>query len=186
MNKYTKKQLLIGGLVLLVVINLAALGTVLYNNYQQKQNQSEEIGERRYPNKTQSDSIRHPKRGDHFGQFIKEKLNFDKNQYNEFSEIRRRNRQKQMSLHKKMQEKRNRMMEELASDQPNEDKLLEINDSITEIQSELNKVLINYFKEVREICNPEQREEFNKLIRDMHERRHKQHRHSPGRQQKQK
>lgn len=184
MNKYTKKQLLIGGLVLLIAINLAALGTVLYNNYQQKHKQYEEIEERRFLNKNQHDSIRRPEKRDNFGRFIKDRLDFDKNQYNEFSGIRSQTRQKQMTLHNKMQAQRNRMMEELASDHPNDDKLLEINDSITYIQSELNKVLINYFKEVREICNPEQREEFNKLIREMHEHRHMQHRHRPGRQNK--
>ncbi|GEM_PF-719981 len=37
MNKLTKKQLMIGALILLFAINLAALGTIIYQNYQANQ-----------------------------------------------------------------------------------------------------------------------------------------------------
>ena len=37
MNKLTKKQLLVGALILLFAINLAALGTIIYQNYQSNQ-----------------------------------------------------------------------------------------------------------------------------------------------------
>ncbi|MFO8235938.1 MAG: hypothetical protein R6U04_11105 [Bacteroidales bacterium] len=186
MNKYTKKQLLIGGVILLVVINLAALGTFLYQNYQEKQSSTEYLSKKQEYRRHAPDSMKYPRAGDHFGRFLKNKLNFDEEQFNEFNKLRAKTKEKQFNLHKKIKEHRSEMMEELASDSPDEEKLHEINDSITTMQSDLNKILFNYFQKVREISNPDQRETFNQMIKEMHKHKYKQpmHRRNSGRNRK--
>ena len=184
MNKITKKQLLIGGLVLLFVINIAALGTIIYQNqkYNNERDFREEETERswhdsrrekRYERRMHEDrdDRSRPRRGNRFDQYIRDELNFDDNQFNKFLDLRAKNKEKQHAIVEKLAQKREEMMKELSSNTPDTTKLEQIAEQIGSLHKELKNKTIEHFLEVKKICNPSQEEMFNNLIRRM-ERHH--------------
>jgi Spy/CpxP family protein refolding chaperone len=177
MNRFTKKQILIGGLILLIVINLAALGTFIYQNYQQ---------ERQLPpppdkNRVQRDFREHngPDR-DRFSYFFRNKLDLNDKQFSKLRELRRKNHNDQIRIRKEIEEKTEEMMKELSSKKPDKKKLENINKEIGKLHMELNKVTIDHFLNLKENLNPDQRKELNKLIERMSKHR-KFHRHGKRR-----
>jgi len=96
MNKLTKKQLLIGGLILLFVINIAALGTIIYQNQKYKVTTEEKEYTKRpwhdhekrkrdkdFSPKDRLDKSHEKRRGNRFDYFIKDELNFDEDNLKE-------------------------------------------------------------------------------------------------------
>jgi len=168
MNRFTKKQLLIGGIILLVVINLAALGTLLYNNYE-KQSKIPPPPPRRYEKKR---NIRECESNqDRFAPFNKKRLNLDQEQFETFKELRRESQMEQTKIRKKIENRTEEMMKELSSEHPDEKKLDTINKEIGELHMELNRITIQHFSNIKKELNPNQKEELNKLIYKMSEHR---------------
>ncbi len=192
MNKLTKKQLLIGGLILLFVINIAALGTIIYQNQKYKAPaEEEEYSERSwnesrkgkrekdFRHKGHKDDGYEKKRGNRFDHFIKDELNFDEDQFSKFLDIREKNKEKQHNIVRKLSQKREKMMNELSTENPDTTKLRQIAKQIGNLHEELKKGTIEHFIQVKSICNPSQKGKFNKLIKKME--KHKKHRHRPDR-----
>jgi Spy/CpxP family protein refolding chaperone len=194
MNKLTKKQLLIGGLVLLFVINIAALGTIIYQNqkYNNHRNYQEESdrnwhdshrddrfdkNERRYDRHKHRDEMgddetrSHPRRGNRFDNYIKDKLNFNDSQFEQFLELREKSKKEQHAIVKKLAQKREEMMKELSSADPDTLKLKQTAKQIGNLHESLKNKTIQHFIQVKAICNASQKEKFNELIRRM-ERQH--------------
>ncbi len=177
MNRFTKKQLLIGGLVLLIVINLAALATFIYQNSKVDNEQSTrtpEFNERR-------EKLGPGMHDNRFSYFLKNRLDLSDKQFEQFREIRRTTSSEQQAIKKQIHSEMDKMMKELASDNPDKEKLKEINGKLGDLHQELNMILIEHFTEIRNICNAEQRKKLNKLIRKIPERRnhsmHQRHMH---------
>ena len=190
MNKLTKKQLLVGGLILLFVINIAALGTIIYQNqqYNTRQDFREEPErswrdsrrEKRYDKHMHKDrdDRSHQRRGNRFDHYIKDELNFSESQFDKFIELRVGNKDKQHAIVEKLAKKRKEMMKELSRSNPDTTKLKQIAEEIGSLHKELKNKTIEHFMEVKQICNPSQKEKFNDLIRRMEE--HHEPRYSPG------
>ncbi|MBS3807758.1 MAG: hypothetical protein KGY60_09665, partial [Bacteroidales bacterium] len=104
MNKLNRKQLLIGALILLFAINLAALGTIIYQNYQSNQNppgvsrfqpgdrplpSGKGTPGRRTPDRRMrtSDPAERPGTGRRFDHFVRERLELDERQYRQYQEL---------------------------------------------------------------------------------------------------
>jgi Spy/CpxP family protein refolding chaperone len=192
MNKLTKKQLLIGGLILLFVINIAALGTIIYQNqkYNNERNFREEEPERswrdsrrekRYDRRMHEDrdDRSRPGRGNRFDYYLKDELNFNETQFDKFLELRTKNKEAQHLIVEKLAQKRKEMMKELSSADPDSALLKEIAKEIGDLHEDLKTKTIEHFMEVKTICNPSQKEKFNTLIRRME--KHHGPMHSPGR-----
>jgi len=187
MNKLTKKQLLIGGLILLFVINIAALGTIIYQNQKYKattdeteyterpwHNDDKRKREKEYSHKGRRDEFREKRRGNRFDHFIKDELNFNEEQFSKFLDLREKNKEEQHSIVRKLSQKREEMMKELSAQNPDTTKLKQIAKEIGTLHEELKKGTIKHFIRVKAICNPSQKEVFNELIQKMekHKERH--------------
>jgi len=191
MNKLTKKQLLIGGLILLFVINIAALGTIIYQNqkYNNELDFSEEQEKSWYDSRREKRYDRHmhkdrnersrPGRGNRFDYYIKDELNFSDSQFDEYLDLRTKNKDEQHSIVEKLAQKREDMMKELSTVNPDTTKLKQIAEQIGDLHKELKNKTIEHFMEVKTICNPSQKEKFNNLIRRME--KHHRPGHRPGR-----
>ena len=192
MNKLTKKQLLISGLILLFVINIAALGTIIYQNQKYKETAKEEEypekawnesrkGEREkdFRHKGHKDDDHNKRRGNRFDYFIKDELNFDENQFSKFLDLRKKNKEKQHNIVRKLSQKRKEMMTELSTENPDTIKLQQIARQIGNLHEELKKGTIEHFIQVKAICKPSQKEKFKELIRKME--KHKAQHHGPDR-----
>mgnify|MGYP006288101235 CR=1 FL=1 len=181
MNKLTKKQLLIGGLILLFVINIAALGTIIYQN--QKYNnviQSSTDTKREWRDERHRDRDRgrrdHDKPHKHdypnrFDRYLKQELDLNDDQFSEFLEIREDNKEKQHAIVKKLSEKRSELMNELSSETPDTTKLQEISQEIGGLHKKLKETTIEHFMRLKTICSPVQKEKLNDMIQRMENHR---------------
>lgn len=184
MNKLNRKQLLIGALILLFAINLAALGTIIYQNYQSNQNPPGvsrfQPGDRPLPSGKGTPGRRTPDRrmgtrdpaerqgpGRRFDQFVREKVNLDEEQYRQYRELMEKTRQEQRNIAMKLAEKRNQMMQELATNEPDQQKLEELANDIGALHRQLKINTIDHFNAFKSICRPEQMDSLRQLMMNM-------------------
>ena len=198
MNNITKKQLLIGALILLFVINIAALGTIIYQNYQDNQQSSppyppeqrewlkERLQKNRRPDKPEriDRQARENIRG--FEYIVKRRLQLDEDQFEQFRSISFNTRKKQRDIARLLNQKRDSLMQELTKEQPDSIKMHQMASEIGELHTKLKTQTIDHFTQLKALCRPEQIERLNRMIMEMtHRSRHKpgadRNNHGPGR-----
>lgn len=173
MNTKTKKTLLIGVIIVLIVINLSALLTIYYRGKILPQKQPE------INNIKQEVQIR----GMH--RFIREELNLSDDQFKEFQEVSKSNMMKSQEISTKLNNKRLEMMNEIAKINPNPEVLDAIASDIGKLHYELKKATISHFLELKEICTEDQQENLQKMFMQMiHEQDRDQNRMGKGPREK--
>ncbi len=169
MNAKTKKTLLISTIIVLLVVNISALSTIIYNKkvHAKKQDKISNV----------QDEIR--KQG--MRRFFQEELNLSEEQFHEFKIINTKYSQDSRKIAFQMRKKRYEMMKEIAKKNPNSGNLDQIALDIGSLHYDLKKLTINHFMELKDICNEEQQEILHKMFIQMlsvqdgerMERRHK-------------
>jgi len=184
MNKLTKKQLLVGGLILLFAINLAALGTIIYQNYQSNQIppgvRKIQPGDRPLPSGKGTPGRRTPGRGmgnlnpageqvtgRRFDHYIRQRLSLDEKQFGRYQELMEKTRGEQRTIAMELAEKRNQMMQELTREDPDSLKLENLAKEIGQLHTRLKMNTMDHFRQLRSICRPEQRDALNRLMINM-------------------
>jgi len=155
MDIRNKKLLLIGAIILLLVINITALGTFLYNN---------NIKHKRY-NEMRQVQKHIEKSGMH--QFIKEELKLNDSQFEKFQELSKVSFEKSHEIVYKLEEKRIELFDALTKDVIDEKQLDRIAKEIGELHYELKKETINHFLELKDVCSNEQQDALEKLFMQM-------------------
>jgi len=177
MNKLTKKQLIIGALIFLFVINLAALGTIIYQNYKYQRPGRDffldnERNEQFHRNRDWRNSRRpgmkqeHPRRQG-FDFYMRRKMDLSDEQFDTFRELKRENARRIRKIVDSLQVKRSEMKVELAKPEPDEEKLRQIASEIGHLHKELKLSTIDHFMTMKKVLNPEQMEHFNEMIQKM-------------------
>ncbi|MBS3771010.1 MAG: periplasmic heavy metal sensor [Bacteroidales bacterium] len=198
MNKFTKKQILIGALILLFVINIAALGTIIYQNYQHKWKEpsfsvekpdwsernkdsdewaAQRKGKDRWPRR--NDSLQRKggqQEGRGFEYFIKRRLQLDQEQFREFQTLHKENMELMKGIARELSNKRDTLMEELAKEASDSSKMNRLAREIGTLHTQLKKNTIDHFTKMKKLCTPEQRERLNRMIMEMADHG----RHEPG------
>jgi len=179
MNRFTKKQFLIGGLILLFVINIAALATIIYQNQKYnnvqppKPDTNKEWRDDRYGNMGRKEHDR-PHRHDHpnrFDRYLKQELDLNDDQFSAFLKTREENKEKQHAIVRNLSEKRSEMMKELSSETPDTIKLQQIAREIGGLHKKLKETTIEHFMRLKTICTPTQKEKLNEMIQRMENHR---------------
>ena len=199
MNRFTKKQILIGALVLLFVINLAALGTIIYQNYQYKWNRpSSPIGDRDWSERMKDrdewskrnggrndwskrqDILKRRGReqGRGFEYYIKRRLQLDQEQFEKFQVLHRENMKSMKEVAGELGQKRDSLMKELTRKDPDSSKMYRLAREIGDLHTQLKENTIDHFTKMKDICRPEQKDELNRMIMEMS--RHEKHEPGPG------
>lgn len=186
MNKITKKQLLIGALILLFVINIAALGTLIYQNYQdnrqsrasypveQKEWLKERLQKNRRPDKPErtEQSAHENIRG--FEYIVKRRLQLDQDQFDQFRAISHETRGTQRDIARLLNKKRDSLMQELTKEQPDSNKMRHLATEIGNLHTKLKTQTIDHFTQLKALCSPAQRKRLNRMIMKMtHRSKHK-------------
>jgi Spy/CpxP family protein refolding chaperone len=194
MNKLTKKQLLIGALILLFAVNLGALGTIIYQNYRYQQERSE-VGSSPGHYSTTPETTRDPGRpmrqmepGNRqgtprmFTHFIQRRLNLDQDQLRQYESMMQETRAEQHKIVSRMDMIRDSMMQELTRENPDTSKLNELANEIGQLHGCLKHNTIDHFQRLRSICRPDQRSALNEMILRMstHDRRNPSRRRPQG------
>ena len=184
MNKLNRKQLLIGALILLFAINLAALGTIIYQNYQSNQKPPDvsrfQPGDKPFPSGKGTPGRRTPDRrmgtrdpaerpgtGRRFDRFVRERLELEERQYRQYQSLVEKTREEQRNIARELADKRNQMMQELTKDEPDQQKLDDLANDIGDLHTRLKQNTIDHFKDFKAICRPEQRKALNQMMIDM-------------------
>ncbi|HAF28415.1 MAG TPA: hypothetical protein DCG75_05140 [Bacteroidales bacterium] len=155
MNTKTKKSLLIGSIILLIVINISALSTIYYK--------SKILPKKNIELNKMKEEVHI--RGMH--RFIKEQLNLSESQFIKFQEISNINMTNSQKIMSKLNDKRLEMINEIAKKNPNTEILDRIAHEIGDLHYELKKSTINHFLQLKDICNEEQQEDLQKLFMHM-------------------
>jgi len=170
MDILTKKRLLIGSIVILLIMNVSAIGTIVYNNYRVKKHiekvrQSEKFhkgpkyGERRY--------------GERVKKYVRRELNLSDEQFAEYSSLKDKNMQKTADLWKQINEKRKLTYQEYCKEIPDTAFLYRLSEDIGSLHKQLHSEMIHHYIEVEKILTPEQQEKFRKMLCKMMKHRQK-------------
>ena len=182
----TKKQLLIGALILLFAVNLAALGTIIYQNYQEQQQvTASKVRERNLADPSERPA-RHARRpmepgaepgtGRGFEHYIQRRLNLDDAQSRQYQALMRETRKNQRTIIHEMDRKRDSLMQEIARENSDTTKMNRLAGEIGNLHARLKHNTIDHFQQLRSICTPEQIPALHEMIRGMANQQMPQHR----------
>ena len=155
MNYFSQRRLMVLAIVVLLILNLATLGTFWFF----KSGKSQESFRKNRPHKVEK--------------FLINKLDFDSRQSQELGRLMEEHRAGAIEILKSMQTYREELYDAISS----EDSLQveQITGRIAAAQATLDKATYYHFRSIRQICTPEQRQKFDSVIKEVI--RH----HHPGR-----
>lgn len=144
MNTQTKKQLITGLIIFLVVVNVAALSTIIYRN--------------RATPPINDDYIQLRQRVEEQGmyRFFRDELQLSEDQYKQFRDINHQNMIESRDIAKQLHVKRVEMIDEISKNNPDKEKLDKIAKDIGLLHYNLKRNTYNHFLELKNICNEEQ------------------------------
>ena len=141
-----KNKFIIYVLLILTVINLAALGTFLFHRF-------------RGCARSRVD----PQQAEGFEQ-VKQELSLSAEQIVKFQEYRKAFHAELDSLSVEQNDLRRELIQELAATTPERKRLSEINERINRLQIEAQERVINHLLDVKAILGPKQQEKFFSII----------------------
>ncbi|OPZ27419.1 MAG: hypothetical protein BWZ00_01479 [Bacteroidetes bacterium ADurb.BinA174] len=155
MNKTNK--ILWFAIVLLVILNLATIGTILYNNQQSKIDKLAIVLDENCQNPLT-------------GHFFRQELGFDDAQMAGFREANQEFQYVANNLIFEMDSLKGQMFEELNKAQPDSLKLSNLSNHLGKHHTELKNITNNYYLKIKSVCNASQcdklKEAFLPLFRD--------------------
>ena len=157
MKAETRNTILIWSVVALVVLNVSTLATIYY----QRMISSKEAGT--VSPETEFNQAREDKFS---GRYFRDRLNFSPEQMNRFQKFNPEFRTEARAINNRLSELRNVMLDELSSENPDRQKLAELSDSIGLQHSKLKRITYGYYLNIREICNPAQRQNLRDMFYD--------------------
>ena len=141
-----KNKLVILFLVILTIINVAALATIAYHRFHSK---------RHIPPIGSPDMHRN---------FIQQELDLSEKQMKEFEARFERFRMEMEPIHDSLEVKRAQLMDEISADEPSMDKLDELADEIGALQATMQRKLILHLLKEKSLLTPEQQKKFFTLF----------------------
>ena len=147
-----KKNLVILFLILLTIINVAALATIAYHRFHPK---------RHFP------PMGRPDRG---MSFIKQELDLNEEQVKEFEAQAKRFKIETEPIRDSLRAKRRDLMDEVAAEQPSMDKLDKLTEEIGALQAALQKKTTMHLLQRKSLLTPEQQKNFFSLFKEGRDR----------------
>lgn len=152
MNYFTQRRLLILAVVVLLLLNLATLGTFWF--FRSGKSKTSSFQDR--PHKVET--------------FLIDKLAFDSLQSKELRRLMEEHRAGARRILKSMQASREMLFNPVfLTDSMEVD---QITGKIATAQAALDKATYYHFKSIREICNPDQQQKFDAIVKDVIRRHH--------------
>ncbi|MCL5129246.1 Spy/CpxP family protein refolding chaperone [Algibacter sp. L4_22] len=142
MEKNTK--ILTGIIVLLTLLNLAIVGTILYNK-------------RGVTNYTVQDNQELVMPTNHLGRFFREALNLSNKQHRAFQKIRHQYHENSDIIIEKMDKNRNDLLTELGKEKSDTITLNKLSKDLGSLHTELKNLTIQYYLNMKESCNEKQK-----------------------------
>ena len=99
--------------------------------------------------------------------FFREQLNLRQDQIDIFRDLNREYNRSARRISYRLEEFRTEMVEEMGKKDPSQDDLDSISENIGELHSELKKVTIQYYLDMKEVCDIGQQEKLNDIFMSM-------------------
>jgi hypothetical protein len=155
MENKNKKRILIGILLVLILMNLAALSTFGYYKYHNSHRNDKECNKDRNQIKNPHDRVKY---------FMKKELQLDDNQFSKYCNLKDINIKNSDEIMNHLTKLREASQFEITIEKPDSLKLVQLADSIgicaKKIQLEMNR----HFLEVKKILRPNQLIKYNEMI----------------------
>lgn len=148
MSNLKKIRILTWTVILLLIINMAAMGTMFYHAFIHN---SDSIGKGRGIG----------------GNFIEKELKMTTLQCNQFRRLRKDFFNRTNSYSGKQHSLREKMVQELSKNNPDSNILNNIADSMGEMQKIMKRETFRHFMKLKMICTPDQKEKLNKLFKEI-------------------
>jgi len=148
MNYFSKKRLVIWIIGILLLINVAAIGTMIWQSKSNKTVVAEA-----------------PSREGVC--LIKDELGLTPEQSKRFDDLKKEYSDSSLAILALLEGKRNEMLKELSAEQSDTARLRAIAREIGYLHAELKQHTIDHFLQVKGMCNPEQRQKLSCLYNDM-------------------
>ncbi len=148
MDYFTKKNVLIWVVIILLIVNISAIATIFIQVF----------------------SDRRPECGfflDEPPKHIVKKLKPDEEQIEYFSELHNTFREQTRDIIIRLNEKREEMLTELSSNDPDTVRLKEIAEEYGKLHKHLKMNTIDHFLKMKKKCTPSQEKELNKFINEI-------------------
>ncbi len=149
MNYFLKQRFSFWLVFFLVVINIAAISTIVYHIISEKS------------------AIQSAEPGIDAGKIINQELSLNTDQRNLFQHVNREYNQKSKKILDQLTEKRSEMLAELAEENPDTSLLHSIAEDIGHLHTDLKLLTIDNFLELKKICTPGQQQQLSKMYNDI-------------------
>lgn len=150
MDIYSERKFFIFLIIVLFVLNLAAISALFYQNntpLPPPPNSNEKPAQLRI--------------------FLRHELNLTREQMVAYRKSRQNHKLIADNSIRKMSKIKEQLKNEIFSEKPNEEKIKELTSQIGKLQAKLEEAHFTHFKEVYKICNTEQKEKLIKLYNEM-------------------
>ncbi len=151
-----KKNLIIVILILLTIVNVAALATIAYHRFHFK---------RHFPLMGGPDM-----QPDRHMDFIKHELGLNEKQVRQFESQDKKFWEETKPIHDSLRAKRKELMDEIAAEEPNVEKLDKLAEEIGTLEIMLKKKTTAHLLEGKAILTPEQQKNFFSLFKEGRDR----------------
>lgn len=151
MDIFSKNKFLAWVIIILIVLNVVTLGALWLQKSRGPVHE--------YPGRMPED-----KKGP--GKFLEQELDLNEEQSKKFAELREQHRTTADGLLKEMRDAREELFEQVKSDNPDMAKVEELENTIGQKTTELEKATFEHFKQLRAICTDEQKVKFDEVIGD--------------------
>lgn len=171
MNSTSKRKILVGLVIILLIINISALSTIMYKNNQVKSRIEKE------------EFLRQEEQNRGMNYFFKNELNLSDEQFESFQTINDKYFKNSHEIAYNLQNNRILLIEEIAKLNPNTKNLDNIAREIGDLHYKLKVNTIDHFMELKSLCNEEQQEKlqhfFFRMIDDQDNNRQYKRRNRP-------
>jgi Spy/CpxP family protein refolding chaperone len=151
MDYFSKNKITVWIIVILVLLNLFTLSTIWFNQF-------------RVPERPPRQDVGHRRQG---LKVLEHKLNLSDEQIQVFAEIRQRHFEKIRPLQKEIFSCRQELMNELYKSTPDTGRISTLARRIGEKEILRERAIFEHFMEMKSACNPEQKEKFEILLREL-------------------
>jgi hypothetical protein len=158
MENKNKKRILIGALIVLIIMNLTALGTFGYKKYCNSLRHSRHGEKGNFLSENQNERIKY---------FVKRELQLDDKQFQKFCVIKDSNYASTNIIWEKLMKFRNASLIEISLENPDTIKLIEISDSIGMYHKKMQIEMNRNFLSVKKLLRPEQLLKYNEMLLNM-------------------
>ena len=166
MNTVVKKRFLVGTIIILIVINITALSTIVFQKYSrikntELRNNCKKQKSNKNRQKTYHSRVKH---------FVKKELNLSDEQFKQYVKLKDINIEKSLLIRQKIGEQKKIIFKSYCEDIQDTVILNKTADEIGKLHSKMQKETLRHFKAVEEILNQNQIEKFKHMLCNMSDR----------------